>query len=301
MKRFLAVLLIFILIPVFSGAETLITSFYPIWLLTLNLTEGLDHVTVRNLAAPAVGCLHDYQLQTADMKVLSSADAFLVNGAGMEAFLPEIIHAFPDLPVISAAEGIKLLSESDAVQIGDSEEEEVNSHIWLDPLRAVQMAENLAEGLRNLLPSDEETITANLESWRSRMAELDEQLRKGLKDLPRRDIVTFHEAFPYFAEAYGLHVVAVVNKEPGEVLSPAKMGDLVREIRRLGFPPLFVEPQYTDLSAKTLSRETGSPVWALDPIVTGPADHVPLDYYESVMLKNMEVLISALSGSGENR
>ena len=65
--------------------------------------------------------------------------------------------------------------------------------------------------------------------------------------------------------------------------------------------PLFVEPQYTDLSAKTLSRETGSPVWALDPIVTGPADHVPLDYYESVMLKNMEVLISALSGSGESR
>ena len=89
MKRFLAVLLIFILIPVFSGAETLITSFYPIWLLTLNLTEGLDHVTVRNLAAPAVGCLHDYQLQTADMKVLSSADASLVNGAGMEAFLPD--------------------------------------------------------------------------------------------------------------------------------------------------------------------------------------------------------------------
>ena len=77
MKRFLAVLLIFILIPVFSGAETLITSFYPIWLLTLNLTEGLDHVTVRNLAAPAVGCLHDYQLQTADMKMLSSADALV--------------------------------------------------------------------------------------------------------------------------------------------------------------------------------------------------------------------------------
>ncbi len=301
MKRFLAVLLLMILIPVFSGAEILVTSFYPVWLLTLNLTQGLDHVTVRNLVAPAVGCLHDYQLQTADMKALSAADAFLVNGAGMEAFLPEILHAFPDLPVFSAADGIELLSEGDAVQIGDAEEEEVNSHIWLDPLRAVQMAENLAEGLCNLLPSDKETITANLESWRSRMSALDEQLREGLKDLPRRDIVTFHEAFPYFAAAYDLHVVAVVNKEPGEVLTPAKMGDLVREIRRLGFPPLFVEPQYTDLSAETLARETGSLVWSLDPIVTGPAENVPLDYYETVMLKNMEVLIAALSGSGENR
>ena len=284
MKRFFAFLLVLFLLPAFSGAETLVTSFYPVWLLTLNLTQGLDHVTVRNLAAPTVGCLHDYQLQTADMKVLSGADAFLVNGAGMEAFLPEITRAFPGLPVFSAADGIELLTEGDAVQIGDAEEEEVNAHIWLDPARAALMAENLAEGLCLLMPSDRDAITANLNSWRTRMARLDEQLQEGLKDLPRRDIVTFHEAFPYFAAAYDLHVVAVVNKEPGEVLTPAKMGDLVREIRRLGNPPLFVEPQYTDLSAETLSRETGSRVWSLDPVVTGPEDDVPLDYYETVML-----------------
>ena len=300
MKRFLAFLLVIILIPTFSAAETLVTSFYPIWLLTLNLTQGLDHVTVMNLAAPTVGCLHDYQLQTADMKALSAADAFLVNGAGMEAFLPEIVRAFPDLPVLTAADGIELLAEGDAVQIGEMEEA-VNSHIWLDPLRTVRMAENLSEGLCTLLPSDRETISANLESWRNRMTLLDEQLQEGLKDLPRRDIVTFHEAFPYFANAYNLHVVAVVNKEPGEVLTPARMADLVREIRQLGFPPLFVEPQYTDLSAETLARETGSAVWVLDPVVTGPEKDVPLDYYETVMLKNMDVLIAALSGSGESR
>ena len=298
MKRFTALLLVLVLFPCLALSETVVTSFYPVWIMTLNLTRGLeDHVTVRNLAAPSVGCLHDYQLQTSDMKVLSGADAFVVNSAGMEAFLPEIARALPHLPVIEASEGIDLLENGDAVEILESEEEEVNSHLWLDPVRAVRMAENIAAGLVRLMPEEESVISANLQDYRSRLETLDQQLREGLEDLPRRDIVTFHEAFPYFAAAYGLHVVAVVNREPGEVLTPAQMSVLVREIIRLGNPPLFVEPQYTDLSAQTLSRETGSSVWSLDPMVTGPEENVPFDYYETVMLQNMETLIDALSVS----
>ena len=298
MKRFTALLLVLVLFPCLALSETVVTSFYPVWIMTLNLTRGLeDHVTVRNLAAPSVGCLHAYQLQTSDMKVLSGADAFVVNGAGMEAFLPEIARALPHLPVIEASEGIDLLENGDAVEILESEEEEVNSHLWLDPVRAVRMAENIAAGLVRLMPEEESVISANLQDYRSRLETLDQQLREGLEDLPRRDIVTFHEAFPYFAAAYGLHVVAVVSKEPGEVLTPAQMSVLVREIIRLGNPPLFVEPQYTDLSAQTLSRETGSSVWSLDPMVTGPEENVPFDYYETVMLQNMETLIDALSVS----
>ena len=296
MKKFAALLFALLVLPCAALCETVVTSFYPIWLMALNLTRGLeDHVTVRNLAAPTVGCLHDYQLQTSDMKALSAADAFLVNGAGMEAFLPEITGALPALPVIEAAEGIGLLEDGGALEILDAEEEEVNSHLWLDPARAIRMAENLAAGLIRLMPEDEDAVTANLEDYRSRLQALDAQLREGLQDLSRRDIVTFHEAFPYFAAAYGLNVVAVVNKEPGEVLTPAQMGVLVREIIRLGNPPLFVEPQYTDLSAETLARETGSSVYSLDPVVTGPETDVPLDYYETVMLQNMNTLIEALS------
>ena len=298
MKRFTALLLVLVLFPCLALSETVVTSFYPVWMMTLNLTRGLeDHVTVRNLAAPSVGCLHDYQLQTSDMKVLSGADIFLVNGAGMEAFLPEIARALPDLPVIEASEGIGLLESGDAVEILEADEEEVNSHLWLDPARAIRMAENIAAGLVRLMPEDEAVISANLQDYRSRLEILDQRLREGLEDLPRRDIVTFHEAFPYFAAAYGLHVVAVVNREPGEVLTPAQMAVLVREIGRLGNPPLFVEPQYTDLSAQTLSRETGSSVWSLDPMVTGPEEDVPFDYYETVMLRNMDTLIEALSVS----
>ena len=260
MKKFIMLLLALLVLPGLALCETVVTSFYPIWIMTLNLTSGLeDHVTVRNLAAPTVGCLHDYQLQPADMKALAAADAFLINGAGMEAFLPEIARSLPELPVIEASDGIELLENGSAVEILETEEEgETNSHIWLDPLRAVRMAENLAAGLIRVLPGDETAITANLDDYRARLEALDTQLQQGLKDLPRKDIVTFHEAFPYFAAAYGLNVVAVVNKEPGEVLTPAQLGELVREIRILGNPPLFVEPQYPDLSGSTTLADAGS-------------------------------------------
>ena len=111
LKRIVCILLALLALPAASLAETVVTSFYPIYLFALNLTDGLDGVEVHNLAAPGTGCLHDYQLQTGDMKKLAQADVFLINGAGMESFLPGVTDAFPSLPVVNASEGIDLLDD----------------------------------------------------------------------------------------------------------------------------------------------------------------------------------------------
>lgn len=294
-RRLAALLLLCVTLPVLALGENVVTSFYPIWLLALNLADGIPDLQVRNLAAPDTGCLHDYQLQTGDMKVLSEADLFLVNGAGMESYLDHVFSAFPDLPVAQASDGIPLLQEADALQIGEAEDEGVpNAHIWLSAANAARMAENLAAAMAQRFPAHQERIARNLEGVQDRLSRLDEELKTGLSGLSRREIITFHEAFPYFAQAYGLKVVAVVNREPGETLSPSQLAELTEVIRDLGLPPLFVEPQYEDLSARTLAAETGAPVYTLDPVVTGPQDQVPLDYYETVMRRNMAVLQEAL-------
>ena len=284
-----------------AAAETAVTSFYPIWLLTLNLTKGIDGITVENLASPDTGCLHDYQLQTGDMKALAKADVFLVNGAGMESYLENVFEAFPELTVITAADGIPLVENVTGLVIGnaetadeDADEAEVNAHIWLDAGNAAVMAANLAKGLADAFPQYAEQISANLEEYTLRLEQLDNELREGLKDLQSRDIITFHEAFPYFAKAYGLNVAAVVNREPGETLTPTQLKQLIVTVRELGVPPLFAEPQYKDLSARTLAAETGAVIYSLDPVVTGPETDVPYDYYETVMRENMRVLREAL-------
>lgn len=295
MKKLLALLVALCLLPSLAAAETVVTSFYPIYLFSLNLLEGVDGVTVRNLAAPDTGCLHDYQLQTGDMKTLSAADIFLINGAGMESYLSSVFEAFPDLPVVDASAGIELLpADLEGLSVGESETL-YNAHVWLDPRNAIAMVEHLSEGLMAACPEHAEAIAANRDAYLTRLEALDAALSDGLSDLPRKDIVTFHEAFPYFAKAYGLNVAAVVNREPGDALSPAALGQLVLLMRELGVPPLFVEPQYEDLAAQTLARETGAAVYTLDPVVTGPEADVPLTYYEDVMLANMKVLQEALS------
>lgn len=297
LKRMVALLLALCLLPAAASAQTIVTSFYPIYLMALNLTEGIDGLTVRNLAAPGTGCLHDYQLQTSDMKALNQASAFLINGAGMESYLDSVFRAFPALPVIDASIGVSLLDED-----GHSTEEEehehhhANAHIWLDVNNAIIMVGNLAEGLMQVFPEDAQTIAANRNDYLLRLSALHEELTEALSELPHRDIITFHEAFPYFARAYGLHVAAVVSREPSDALSPSALGALVKTVRELGVPPLFVEPQYEDMAAQTLARETGARIYTLDPVVTGPETDVPLTYYEDIMRQNMETLVQALGG-----
>ena len=294
MKKILSLLLsLLLLFPALACAETVVTSFYPVWILTLNLTNGIEDLEVLNLAENTTGCLHDYSLQNSDMAVLSGADALLINGSGMESFLPVITSAYPELPVIDATAGLPFLSESDIVEIGEAEKgEEVNSHLWLDPQRAAGMASNLADGLIRLFPDCEQQITENLNAYRDRLLALDETLREALSGTQRK-VIIFHEAFPYFAEACGLPVAAVINKEPEDSLPTAQLVRVEELIKTGESMPLILKSAEDDPAVNTLVNETGVSVCELDPMTSGPEDP-PLDYYETVMIQNMKALQDAL-------
>ena len=285
MKKALSVILILLLLfPLAACAETVVTSFYPIWLMAQNLTEGIDGITVTNLAEPATGCLHDYTLQNSDMVALSKADVLLINGAGMESFLPVVTGAYPDLPVVDASKGILLLESDD--------DGESNSHIWLDPQRAVGMAANLAEGLIQYLPEYSQQISNNLAAYRERLLAVDQTMHDQLMqvgDLP--EVVIFHEAFPYFADACDLPVMLAVDKEPDEDLSTAQLAGILEIIRQSPSLPVIIKSKETDRSVDVLVSETGAPVCELDPVTTGP-ENPPLDYYETVMIQNLQTLLS---------
>ena len=300
MKKLLSLIFALMLaLPTFAAGETnarVVTSFYPIYLFALNLLDGIEGVEVTNLADTNTGCLHDYQLQTGDMKELAQANAFLINGAGMESYLEGVFDAFPALPVVDASTGIELLADctEHAHDHEDEHDHAYNAHIWLDAHNAILMVNNLAEGLIAALPAHADAIAANRDAYTLRLTALDAELTAALEAVPHRDIITFHEAFPYFANAYGLTVAAVVNRDPDDALSPRALAELCKTVISLGTPPLFTEPQYEDMAAQTIARETGASIHTLDPIVTGPAEDVPLTYYEDTMRQNLAVLLEAL-------
>ena len=299
MKKLLTLLLALMLlsVPALASAETVVTSFYPIYLFARNLLDGVDGVEVTNLTEPTTGCLHDYQLQTGDMKTLARADAFLINGAGMEGYLEGVFEAFPTLPVVDASTDVELLedcSDHDHDEHdGHDHDHAYNAHIWLDAQNAILMVNNLADGLIAALPQHADAIAANRDAYIARLTALDAEIDAALSTVSRKDIITFHEAFPYFAHAYGLNVAAVINRDPDDALSPRTLAELCKTVESLGAPPLFVEPQYEDKAAQTIARETGAPLFTLDPIATGPAD-APLTHYEDMMRQNLAVLMEAL-------
>lgn len=293
MKKAIVLCIALLLMP-FAGcgaaAEdvSVMATFYPVYIMAQNVLEGVEGVQLSSMTPPSTGCLHDYQLLTSDMKALAKAKALLVNGAGMETFLPDLETQFPDLKIVDCSQGIELLRED-----GGEEHDhgEYNPHIWLAPQNAIQMTKNLRDGLAELLPDQAEKISANAESYMARLEALDAELRETMSALPGKKIVTFHEAFPYFAQAYGLEVAAVVALEPDEPISPRMLKQVIQRVKDAGCPPLFSEPQYENTALRTIALETGAPVYALDPVVTGDGS---LTSYEDAMRKNAEVLREAL-------
>lgn len=267
-----------------EGGFRIVTSFYPMYIDAINITRGVDGVTVTNMTKPQTGCLHDYQLTTEDMKTLEKADAFIVNGAGMENFLDKVIKAQKGLTVIDASRGIPLLEEDG----------EKNPHVWLSISRDIEQVKNIAEQLEEADPAHADAYAANAKAYIEKLTSLQAEMYASLDNVPHKEIVTFHEAFPYFAEEFDLKIIGVIEREPGSEPTPEELEQTIAQVKQLPVKVLFTEPQYSPSAAETIARETGAKIYELDPVVTGEATPAAMDAYLDAMRKNMEVLQKAL-------
>ena len=262
----------------------IVTSFYPMYVATINITQGVDGVEVHNMTKPQTGCLHDYQLMTEDMKTLENADAFVINGAGMEDFMDKVTEQQKNLKVIDASRGIKLIHDEE----GD------NPHVWLSVTDAIQQVRNIADQLKEADPAHADAYEKNAAAYIEKLTSLKTEMHAALDNVPHKDIVTFHEAFPYFAEEFHLNIIGVVEREPGTEPTPTELQETVEQVKGLSAKALFTEPQYSPAAAETIARETGAKIYTLDPVVTGEATPAAKDAYLDTMRKNMNTLKEAL-------
>jgi len=255
----------------------IVTSFYPIYIATLNVTKDVPGVEVVNLTPPLTGCLHDYQMRPDDLKKLSGASVFIVNGAGMESFLDEAISQSPGLKVISASEGIELIVD--------------NPHVWVSVSLEMKQVENIARELSAIDSVHADLYRNNANTYLAKLDTLRKQMHEALKNTKTRDIVTLHEAFPYFAKEFDLNIVAVIEREPGSEPSAYELARTVDIVRKSGATALFAEPQYPMKAIAVIASETGAKVYILDPAVTGP---MKPDAYLRITERNLTELEKAL-------
>ena len=286
----------------------IVTSFYPLYISTINITKDIPNVTVTNMTKSQTGCLHDYQLTPQDLKTLEKADILVVNGAGMESFLDDIISQYPNLQIVDATKGLSLLeddthSHDDHDHDHDTEDEhseddghdhEYNAHVWVSVTGNIEEVKNISSQLEDLNPENKEAYESNTNTYVSKLENLKNEMHAELDSLTNRDIITFHEAFPYFAKEFNLNIAGVIVIEPDSEPSAKEIEEIINTIKSKNIKALFTEPQYSSKIAETIATETGATVYELDPIVTGDSTPDAYDDYINKMKENLNVLKEAL-------
>ena len=262
----------------------IVTSFFPMYVATINVTDGIDGVNVRNMTAPQTGCLHDYQLSVEDMKHLEDADIFVVNGGGMESFLSKVTESKKKLQVVEAAKDIPMLKDAEGP----------NPHLWVGITCYIQQVKNIADQLAKADAKHADLYKKNAEAYIAKLNRLKQDMHAKLDPLKNRKIVTLHEAFPYMAQEFKLEIVDVVEREPGTEPTPQELEALIKQVKGMPVKVLFAEPQYSPAAAETVARESGAKIYQLDPCVTGEAKPENKDAYLKAMAKNADVLAEAL-------
>ncbi len=266
-----------------SGPLTIVTSFYPMYIATANIVKDVPGVKVINMTQPATGCLHDYQLRPDDLKILSEARIFVINGAGMESFMGKAIEQQSGLKVIDASRGISLIK--------NKKNDDFNPHVWVSINGAVKQVENISQQLAAIDPAHAAQYAANAKEYAGKLETLGTEMHRTLDGARKRNIITFHEALPYFASEFNLNVVGVVEREPGSEPSAEELAETIEIVKESGTSVLFADPQYPAGAAETIARETGLRLFFLDPAVSGPME---LDAYIKIMESNLKTLEEAL-------
>ena len=269
-----------------SPAQVAATTL-PVYEFTSILCQGTP-ITVTRLVTEEVSCLHDYSLNVRQVKAAEAAEVIVISGAGLEEFLEDILV---DKETVDASQGIHLLCPQEEGEEEHHDHEghhhESDPHIWLSPANAAVMAYNICQGLSRQYPEYADTFASNLEALTEALNDLYTYGETTLRDLSCRELVTFHDGFSYFAEAFDLTILEAVEEESGSEASAKELIHLIEEVEHHNLPAIFTELNGSVSAANIISRETGATRYALDMAMAG-------DSYFDAMYYNIDFIKEAL-------
>lgn len=255
------------------------TTFYPLYDFTTKIV-GQD-AQVNNLV-PAGVEPHDFELSPKQAAEIYNADVFIFLGESMEPWAKKMAQDLDKKGVTVIEAGKGLVENNDP-------------HIWLNPILAGKMAENIADGVALKDPDNREIYAQNLKNLVERFDKLDKEFSEVVSGSSSKDIVTSHGFLGYVAKRYGFNQVAITGLSPQEEPSPKKMAELIEFCKAKNVKYIFTEPGGVSKLAETLAGEVGAEILSINPLGTLRPDEINSgeDYF-SVMEKNLATLKKAL-------
>lgn len=253
---------------------------------------GGDRVEVITLVGPD-GDAHVYQPTPADAKSVAAAQIVLVNGLGFEGWMDRLTKSASFKgPTVVASKGVQPLTMEE-----DGDHGHIDPHAWQSLKNGEIYVRNIAEGLIAVDPAGAATYRANAERYLAEIAALDQDVRAAIAKLPpdRRTIVTSHDAFGYFAAAYGLEMVAPEGVSTESEASAKDVARLIKQIRAEHIPAVFMENVTDPRLIEQIRRESGAAIGGqLYSDALSPPDG-PAPTYLKMFRYNVATLTKALS------
>jgi zinc/manganese transport system substrate-binding protein/manganese/iron transport system substrate-binding protein len=217
---------------------------------------GGDAVNVEVLV-PENADPHTFTLTPSNVRTVNGAAAVFVIGAGLEAPFIDAIRQNATGPVVDVSGGLPLESHGD-----DGHDHGVDSHYWMNPRIVVAAVDGIAAELEQLLPESANTIRARATTYQDELRSLDGDIEATLAALPaeRRFLVTFHDAYGYLADRYGLTILGFVVENPDEEPSASALADLINAMKENHVQIIFKEPQFSARIIEQLASDTGAQV-----------------------------------------
>jgi ABC-type Zn uptake system ZnuABC Zn-binding protein ZnuA len=250
---------------------------------------GGDRVSVTSVV-PKGGEVHTFDPSPQDVVGLTQADLIVSNGLGLDQWLTDLASdAGATVPIVELGEDLDV-----EYLAGEEPDEPVNPHLWLDVSNTRAYVAKIADALAAADPDGAADYRANAETYDAELADLDAWIREQIATVPPADrkLVSFHEAFPYLARAYGLEIVGVVVDAPGQDPSAGEIAGLVDAIRAAGVKAVFGEAQFSDDLVRTIADETGATVETN--LYNDSLGDPPVDSYTGMMRWNVERIVAAL-------
>jgi ABC-type Zn uptake system ZnuABC Zn-binding protein ZnuA len=273
------------------------------------LTLG-DNVTIETII-PAGVDVHTFEPSPADAQKLAGANLIVMNGLGLDEWALSLLEAAgkSEEDVLELAEGIDesnawvyLEGEEHDEEEGEEHSEEegeehghggTDPHIWLDPKGAAIYVNRIAARVAAELPERAMAIESARDAGLAEIAALDEELRVGFAaiDASTRKIVTFHDAFGYFARAYEIEIVGVAVEAPGQEPSAKEIAALIDAIKAAGVTSVFSEAQFPSKVLDQVAAETGATV--LENLYSDALGDAPANSYLGAMRANASAILAS--------
>ncbi len=240
-----------------SAPVTVVTSNTVLADLVANVGGSL--VRVRSLA-PAGTDPHTFQPTPEAMKLLADARLVFFNGAGLEEWWTKTVRSIGrGTPVVELSKGLATLDISDASSEKQPRKGEPDPHLWLDPTLTKVYVERIRDGLVQIDPSHAGAYAQPAAAYNRQLDELDGWIRAQVDQVPpaRRKLVTFHDAFQYFARRYGFTIRGFVVASPGKEPSAKSLAELARRIKAEQIPAVFSEADFNPKLLQVLAKDAG--------------------------------------------